>query len=152
MKLAEALSCRAALADKVRQLGSRLNDCLKVQEGDVPIETPEQVVAELDGALGELRQLIYAINITNTSTEVDGRSVTSMLAERDVLKMRVRTLSDGLRHLTEREDRYNRNEVKCVRTVDAVEFRKLADRSASRLRELDLKIQSIGWVTDLIEE
>ena len=152
MKLAEALSCRAALADKVRQLGSRLNDCLKVQEGDVPIETPEQVVAELDGALGELRQLIYAINITNTSTEVDGRSVTSMLAERDVLKMRVRTLSDGSRHLTEREDRYNRNEVKYVRTVDAVEFRKLADRSASRLRELDLKIQSIGWVTDLIEE
>ena len=59
MKLAEALSCRAALADKVRQLGSRLNDCLKVQEGDVPIETPEQVVAELDGALGKLRQLIY---------------------------------------------------------------------------------------------
>ena len=36
--------------------------------------------------------------------------------------------------------------------MDAVEFRKLADRSASRLRELDLKIQSIGWVTDLIEE
>lgn len=152
MKLAEALSRRAALTEKVQQLGVRLNDCLKVQEGDTPIETPAQVVEELDGTLGELQRLIYAINITNTVTEVDGRSITSMLAERDALKMRVRILSDGLRHLTEREDRYNRNEVKYVRTVDAVEFRRLADRSAARLRELDLKIQSIGWTTELVED
>ena len=61
MKLAEALSCRAALADKVRQLEPRLNDCLKVQEGDVPIETPEQVVAELDGA----SRRVAAIDLCN---------------------------------------------------------------------------------------
>lgn len=152
MKLAEALSRRAALMDKVRQLKVRLDDCIKIQEGDTPIETPEEVIAELDKTLDSLRRLIYCINITNTRTEVDGRNITSMLAERDTLKLRVTTLADSLKHLTEREDRYNRSEIRYVRTVDAGEFRKLYDRCASQLRQLDLKIQSIGWMTDLIEE
>lgn len=152
MKLAEALSRRAALMDKVRQLKVRLNDCIKIQEGDTPIETPEEVIAELDKTLDSLRRLIYCINITNTRTEVDGRNITSLLAERDTLKLRVTTLADSLKHLTEREDRYNRSEIRYVRTVDAGEFRKLYDKCASQLRQLDLKIQSIGWMTDLIEE
>lgn len=152
MKLAEALSRRAALMDKVRQLKVRLDDCIKIQEGDTPIETPEEVIAELDKTLDSLRRLIYCINITNTRTEVDGRNITSMLAERDTLKLRVTTLADSLKHLTEREDRYNRSEIRYVRTVDAGEFRKLYDKCASQLRQLDLKIQSIGWMTDLIEE
>ncbi|TFU92857.1 hypothetical protein E4T81_10165 [Barnesiella sp. WM24] len=152
MKLAEALSRRAALMDKVRQLKVRLDDCIKIQEGDTPIETPEEVIAELDKTLDSLRRLIYCINITNTRTEVDGRNITSLLAERDTLKLRVTTLADSLKHLTEREDRYNRSEIRYVRTVDAGEFRKLYDRCASQLRQLDLKIQSIGWMTDLIEE
>lgn len=152
MKLAEALSRRAALMDKVRQLKVRLDDCIKIQEGDTPIETPEEVIAELDKALDSLRRLIYCINITNTRTEVDGRNITSLLAERDTLKLRVTTLADSLKHLTEREDRYNRSEIRYVRTVDAGEFRKLYDRCASQLRQLDLKILSIGWMTDLIEE
>ncbi len=152
MKLAEALSRRAALMDKVRQLKVRLDDCIKIQEGDTPIETPEEVIAELDKTLDSLRRLIYCINITNTRTEVDGRNITSLLAERDTLKLRVTTLADSLKHLTEREDRYNRSEIRYVRTVDAGEFRKLYDKCASQLRQLDLKIQSIGWMTDLIEE
>ena len=54
--------------------------------------------------------------------------------------------------MTEREDRYNRNEIKYVRVVDVKEFRRVYDRSAAMLRELDLKIQAAGWVTELIEK
>ena len=49
MKLAEALSNRARLTEKVSQLRVRLNDCVKIQEGDTPAEQPEDVIAELDG-------------------------------------------------------------------------------------------------------
>lgn len=41
MKLAEALSLRAQLNNKIAQLRSRLNDCVKIQEGDNPSENPE---------------------------------------------------------------------------------------------------------------
>lgn len=152
MKLAEALSKRAGLIQRVQQLKTRLNDCLKVQEGDTPAETPEDVVKELDSTLGELRRLIYLINLTNTATMVDGRSITALLAERDTLAMRVKTLNDGLQLLTAREDRYNRNEIKYVRTMDINDFRRLCDKSSAQLREFDLKIQGLGWIHDLVEE
>lgn len=152
MKLAEALSSRSALSDKVQQLRNRLKDCLKVQEGDTPAETPDSVIKELDHTLEDLQSLIYRINITNINTKIDGRSITPLLAERDVLAMRARILKDGLDYITERETRYNRNEIKYVRTVDVRNFRRVCDKSAARLRELDLKIQSLSWTTELLEE
>lgn len=150
MKLAEALNRRSALIEKSQQLRSRLKDCIKIQEGDEPTEDVNQVIAELDQTLEELQKLIYRINLTNTNAVIEGRNLTSLLAERDTLSMRTKTLYEGLKHLTEREERYGRMEIKYVRMVNAKEFRKLHDQSAARLRELDLKIQTLGWSTDLI--
>lgn len=152
MKLAEALSKRAQLTEKVSQLKIRLNDCMKVQEGDTPPELPDEVITDLDRTLEELRSLIYRINVTNTLTEVDGLTITSLLAQRDVQSMKVKTLGEALKVLTEREDRYNRNEIRFVRTVDVKEFRRMYDRNASDLRKLDLTIQAVGWSTELIEK
>ena len=152
MKLAEALSKRSQLMEKVSQLKVRLNDCIKVQEGDVPAESPDSVIKELDRTLEELGSLIYHINLTNTLTEVDGQTITSLLALRDVRSMKVKTLGEALKVLTEREDRYNRNEIRFVRTVDVKDFRHIYDRSVAELRELDLRIQALGWTTELIEK
>ena len=124
----------------------------KVQEGDVPAESPDSVIKELDRTLEELGSLIYHINLTNTLTEVDGQTITSLLALRDVRSMKVKTLGEALKVLTEREDRYNRNEIRFVRTVDVKDFRHIYDRSAAELRELDLRIQALGWTTELIEK
>ena len=55
MKLAEALSKRSQLMEKVSQLKVRLNDCIKVQEGDVPAESPDSVIKELDRTLERAR-------------------------------------------------------------------------------------------------
>ena len=152
MKLAEALSKRSQLMEKVSQLKVRLNDCIKVHEGDVPAESPDSVIKELDRTLEELGSLIYHINLTNTLTEVEGQTITSLLAMRDVRSMKVKTLGEALKVLTEREDRYNRNEIRFVRTVDVKDFRHIYDRSAAELRELDLRIQALGWTTELIEK
>lgn len=149
MKLAEALSRRAQLNDSISQLNVRLKDCIKIQEGDDPVEMPEEVIMELDKKLSELERLIYCINMTNSMTEVDGRNLTSMLAERDVLSLKTKVLGDALRHLVEREDRYNRNEIKYIRNVDVKKFRHQYDKVASELRKLDLHIQSLGWETEL---
>ncbi len=101
MKLAEALSIRSQLVNKITQLRSRLNDCVKIQEGDEMAETPTEVVNELDSTLGELRRIIYAINMTNTLTrDEEGRNLTSLIAERDTLKQRVSILNSALETLT----------------------------------------------------
>lgn len=131
---------------------TRLNDCIKIQEGDTPSETPEAVVDKIDKTLGEFQRLVYLINMTNATTVTDdGRNITALLAERDTLGQKVEAMNDALCTITEKEPRYSRSEIKYVRTVDVGEFRRLYDKSASALRQLDLRIQGLGFTTDLVE-
>jgi len=52
MKLAEALHLRADLQKRIAQLGDRLNNNARVQEGDEPAEDPAVLLAELLCAKG----------------------------------------------------------------------------------------------------
>ena len=57
MKLAEALLLRADSQKRIAQLKSRLLTNAKVQEGDAPAETPQQLIAELERVSTELLDL-----------------------------------------------------------------------------------------------
>ena len=151
MKLAEALSRRSALEEKIDELKTRLGNNVKVQEGDTPFEDPCELIKELDRVLEEFHRIVFRINLTNTRTVFEGRTLTDMLAERDMLKKKTRILSDTISLLTDRGNRYSRNEIKYVATVDPAELRKIYDATSSQLRRLDLRIQAIGWEADLVE-
>ena len=151
MKLAEALSRRSALEEKIDELKTRLGNNVKVQEGDTPFEDPCELIKELDRVLEEFHRIVFRINLTNTRTVFEGRTLTDMLAERDMLKKKTRILSDTISLLTDRGNRYSRNEIKYVATVDPSELRKIYDATSSQLRRLDLRIQAIGWEADLVE-
>lgn len=150
MKLAEALGERADLQKKIAQLKERLKDSSKVQEGDIPPEDTKVLYQELDIYLDRLETLVYRINYTNMQIEVEGENLTRMLARRDALSIRVTLMREVLKHVTESDTRYGRNEIKFVRTVDVTELRQKTDTYCQRLRELDNRIQSINWMTDLL--
>ena len=93
MKLAEALSIRKNLQKRIQQLGQRIQNNVKVQEGDEPKEQPEELMAELDGCLTKLQDIIWHINATNMQTKnSEGRTLTELMAQKDVLTMRISTL------------------------------------------------------------
>ena len=73
MKLAEALILRADCQKRIAQLKSRLLTNAKVQEGDAPAETPQDLIVELERAASELLDLIRRINRTNSATAFAGR-------------------------------------------------------------------------------
>src|SRR5436190_24377460 len=88
MKLAEALILRADCQKRIAQLKSRLLTNAKVQEGDAPAETPQDLIVELERAASELLDLIRRINRTNSATAFAGRgTISDALAQRDVLAM-----------------------------------------------------------------
>ena len=58
MKLAAALSERADLQRRLSEIGIRLNNNSKVQEGEEPSESPEELMAELDRTVERLEQLM----------------------------------------------------------------------------------------------
>ena len=86
------MSIRADLQKKVAQLKERIKESAKVQEGDEPCDNLEELYKELDEAVVQLEDLIYRINITNVQIVQDGDSLTRLIANRNVLSMRVRAL------------------------------------------------------------
>lgn len=150
MKLAEALSLRADLQKTIAQLKSRLKECSKVQEGDDPSENPDEVLALLEKKFPELENLIYRINYTNMHTNSDGMNLTRMIAQKDVLTLRISALREVLHYVVERETRFTRSEIKYIRYLDIAKLRKQIDSLSQELRLLDVKLQSLNWSTDLL--
>ena len=149
MKLAEALNQRADLQKRIAQLRERLANNVKVQEGDQPAEKPEDLFKELEGSLNQLKELIVRINRTNQETVWEGMTLTEMIAGKDVLSMHLGALRATLEAANVRSDRYSRNEIKFVRTIDVNDLQKKVDDLSKDLRELDSKLQQANWMTDL---
>ena len=150
MKLAEALNQRADLQKRLAQLKERLSNNVKVQEGDSPAEKPEDLFVELNASLKELESLIVRINKTNQETLWGGRTLTEIIAAKDVLSLHLSTLRAVLEAANVRSDRYSRNEIKFVRTIDVTELQKKVDSLSKELRELDSSLQQANWRTDLL--
>jgi DNA repair exonuclease SbcCD ATPase subunit len=150
MKLAEALNQRAYLQKRLAQLKDRLSNNVKVQEGDSPAEKPEDPFVELNASLKELESLIVRINKTNQETTWGGKTLTEIIAAKDVLSLHLSTLRAVLEAANVRSDRYSRNEIKFVRTIDVTELQKKVDSLSKELRELDSSLQQANWMTDLL--
>lgn len=150
MKLAEALSLKKDLEKRISDLKERLDNAVRVQEGDEPAENPAELLAELDSCLGQLERLIYNINVTNMKiVDEEGNSMTKLLAERDVLNKRISILRSTFNRAASYGDRYSRNEVRSVATIEAKPLRQELDKFSKQYRELDMTIQRLNFTYDL---
>lgn len=96
-----------------------------------------------------MEKLIVRINNTNRDTVWEGRTLTELIAAKDVLSLHLSVLRGTLESANVRSDRFSRNEIKFVRTVDVSELQKRADALSKEIRELDAKLQQANWTTDL---
>ncbi len=151
MKLAEALSLRKDLQKRIAQLQSRIVNNVKVQEGDEPLENPDDLMGELDTNLKQLEELIWRINATNMQCRnAKGESLTQLMARRDVLTMRVNTLRNVFNTASESQSRYSQSEIKMVTVVDVKKLGKKVDDLSAKLRVLDMEIQALNFSSELI--
>lgn len=150
MKLAEALNLRADLLKRYNLIKGRINDNARVQEGDVPAEAPEELFAEMNEVLEQLQDLYYRINCTNMQAKVGDKTLTQLIAERDIMVLRLSAYRSALSHATIRPERYTRNEIRFIRAVDLKQLQKETDALAKAYRLLDMKIQEANWQYDLL--
>ena len=94
MKLAEALQERADLNRNIEQLKNRLSSNALVQEGEQPVECPENLKQELDASISRLSYLIARINRTNCQTVVEGQTLTELIAQKDALSLKLHVYRD----------------------------------------------------------
>lgn len=158
MKLAEALTERKALQEKITRLRARLAANARVQDGDQPAERPADLLAEVAETTAALETLIVRINRTNlTATLAEEPRLTLMeaVARRDMLKLRFTALSELIGAAAPgAAGRYfavTRSEIKQRATVDVAELQKDLDSLARQVRELDGRLQAANWAVDLLE-
>ena len=150
MKLSEALIIRSDLQKRVEQIRARLIANAKVQEGDKTVENPIEILAELNQTLSELENIIARINLTNSKVLDGKKTMTELLAERDVLMIKIKIKQEFLTTARNKIDRYSNKEIKIFSSVDVKQEQTKLDQLSKELRELDVKIQSLNWQSDLI--
>ncbi|MEO8662545.1 MAG: DIP1984 family protein [Bryobacteraceae bacterium] len=151
MKLAEALAERADCQKKAEKLKDRLVNCVRVQEGDQPVEDPHTLLEELRAAHERMAHLVIQINRTNSNTEcAPGTSLSDALAERDRLAQLRSSIVRVVEAASIRADRMTRSEVKYVPAVSVRDLQNEADAMAQAYRKLDSRIQELNWATELI--
>ena len=149
MTLAEALQERADLNRRISQLCSRLENNATVQEGETPAEDPAELLTELDACIARLQELMAAINLTNSRTLVEGRSLTELIAERDCLNLKLQSYRRVVDSASCLSQRAARTEIRILSTVDVRAIQKQVDDLSARLRRLDNTIQENNWRTEL---
>ena len=150
MKLATALAERSDIQNRINTISVRLDNNAKVQEGDVPAEDPKALMEELDRLIVRLEDLVARINLTNSGTVYEGKTITELLEHRVCLKKKLWVLRDFLNTASDRVTRMTRTEIKIVSTVPVTEIQKTVDGLAKELRTVDEKIQELNWTTELV--
>ena len=151
MKLAEALQERADLNRRIEQLRYRLNNNVLVQEGETPLEDPAALLEELESSFTRLEWLIARINLTNCAVKVEGRSLTELIARRDVLSLRAEAYRRLVEEASQNTHRATRTEIKILSAVDVPALQRQADDASRELRLLDNTLQATNWTADLME-
>ena len=151
MKLAEALSRRKDLQRRIAQLRTRAAANVKVQEGEQPLENPAELRVELHECLQELEDLIWRINVTNMQLKsATGVPLTRLLAQRDVLTMRISAMRHIFDAALESNSRYSRTEIKTVTIIDVKGLGREIDEHSLSLRRLDMEIQALNFAAELL--
>ncbi|MCF0151649.1 MAG: DIP1984 family protein [Firmicutes bacterium] len=148
MKLANALAERAYLNAHLSELRSRLEHNARYQEGETTAEDPYALLADMDQTLNKLEQLIAKINLVNSTTVKDGKTLTELLAKRDCLSLRLMTLKKFLDIASSKINRYSKTEIPIRSSVSVKDLQKEVDKYSMELRQLDETIQELNWTTE----
>ncbi len=151
MKLAEALQERADLNKKIEELKARIENCVLVQEGEEPGEDPAALLKELDDAFARLETLMAAINLTNSRTKVNGKSLTQIIAHKDAMNFRRGAYRSIYYAAAQTTQRARGTEIKVKALLKSADIQRTMDQLAKEARELDNLLQETNWKTKLIE-
>ena len=135
---------------RIEQTKGRLRNNVKVQEGEEPLEKPEDLRKELDSCLQQLEEMIFRINKTNMATIVDGKPLTELMAKKEVMTKKIGVFREVFDQASSVGSRYSRSEIKDVCIIDVSLLGKEMDSLSKDLRELDYKIQAANFQTELL--
>ena len=128
---------------------SRLSHNAIVQEGEAPAEDPGDLLAQLDRATARLEELMASINLANSRTVVNDKTLTQIIARKDCLRLRLEAYRELAETASQTARRATRSEIRILSTVDVKTIQAQVDTMAKELRLLDNELQQTNWTTEL---
>ncbi len=107
------------------------------------------LLKELDECLKTQEKLIADINLTNSKTQVGGKTLTELLAQRDSLTLKIACYRSLLNDASLLAQRTSRTEIKIMSAVNVPDLQKQVDKMSKELRKVDNTIQETNWNTML---
>ena len=104
-----------------------------------PAEDPEDLLKELDTSIKKLEDVIKLINKTNGNTYIKNKSISDMIVERDMLKLKMSAINELVNSASNKVDRYSNKEIKIFSTINVKEKQKELDENCYCYRLLHLK-------------
>jgi hypothetical protein len=151
MKLAEALLLRVDLQKKLRQIEVRLVNNAKMQGDEPPSESPTNLLLEFDDCNKQWEELVRKINKTNSLTMAETDiSIADMITKRDAIKQKINALYKLSAGATIELNRYSRSEIIQRSAISVPEIQNQINEQSKAYREIDTKLQSLNWNTDLL--
>lgn len=123
-----------------------------MQEGEKTTEDPAALKQELDCSLERLTWLITQINLTNSTTVVDGKTLTQIIAEKDVLSRKIDSYKNIVSSASSVGYRARGTEIRVLSAISVPDWQAEVDAMSKELRLLDNKLQASNWSTELIEQ
>lgn len=149
MKLAEALQERADLSRRIEQLKDRMINNALIQEGEEPAEDPQELLKEFNKCIKEQTKLIAAINLANAIVKTGDKTLTEMLAERDMLTVQIEAYRALISEASTTWQRARNSEIRILSSVNVRELTKKADQLSKQLRQLENRIQETNWTIEI---
>lgn len=95
--------------------------------------------------------MMAQINKTNCETNVDGQTLTELIARKDGLSLKIHVYKDITYTASETSYRARNTEIKIKSAISVADWQTEIDRMAKELRLVDNKLQETNWNTELIE-
>ncbi|MBU7006184.1 DIP1984 family protein [Phosphitispora fastidiosa] len=152
MKLAEALILKEDLQERLEKIEVRLLNNANVQEGEIPVENPQDLMADLEQVTEELTGLVIRINRTLGTVKFnDTDTISDIITKIDGILNKREILSNFAEAAMIKPDRYRRSDLRYLSTVNVKELQKQVDELSRQYRELDTRFQEKNWTIDLVE-
>jgi hypothetical protein len=111
------------------------------------------LIKQYETNMARLSELIRRIKKTNCLTEMDGGTITDVIAGRDCLSSQIEAYTTIYNVLTSHErNRYDNGEVrvKYVRHLDHGKLKDKIDHLSQEFRLLDTALQGVNWTVELM--
>ena len=113
--------------------------------------TPKTLLKELDDCVERLEKIMADINLTNSQTFVEGKSLTEIIARKDALMRKLTVYRSLISQAGYKTMRARGSEIKILSTVNVASLQKKADDISKEIRQLDNTLQENNWKSDLLE-